>query len=127
MGIGIFILEPIKLNKLLNHLDDVQLNFETVSHNNWPTMLVSTPVEDGLTYSDIILCGSTIFSDCTLSKFSPNSSACCLILALRFLRAVLLMSGSVATKPDGVLLVKNQQNLEWLANEIKQIENKNEK
>ena len=72
------------------------------------TMLDSALVGDGFAYSDIVLCGSAIFSDCVSSKSSPNPSACYLILAFRFLRVVLSIFGSTATKPDELLLVINR-------------------
>ena len=51
----------------------------------------------------------SMFSNCISSRFNPNTSALSLILALRFLRVVLLIFESSITTSKGLLLVINKQ------------------
>ena len=72
-------------------------------------MLDSTLIGDGLAHLDIVLYGSAIFLDCTSFNSTPNSSALYLILALRFLKAVISIFGFFTNKANGLLLVINQK------------------
>ena len=108
MSIRVFTLEPIKLYKLLSHLNNVRLDFKIIDCNNQSIMLDSTPVKDGLAYLDMVLYGSTMFYDCT-SNSTPHSSTLYLILALRFRKVIHSNSRSPANNSDRLLLVINQQ------------------